>query len=108
MVQLPGATLPNAVPFSATTGKRLVADLGVGKHAITGKRPGDRDPSYRAWHKQATMFVLWMGSTSNLGCFARGVSSVNHGLGLDNDVDPPAQAEGRQLTAACMTILSVM
>lgn len=56
--------------------------LGVEKHAITRKRPEDRDPSYKAWHKQAMMFVLWLGSTSNLSCFATGFLGLATGLDL--------------------------
>lgn len=60
--------------------------LGVEAHAISRKRAEDRDPSYRKWHNQAVMFLLWMSSTLNLSCFTTGFLGWEFGLDLRRSI----------------------
>lgn len=65
---------------------RLDALLGVESAAISRKLPGDRPPSFRAWHNQAVMFLLWLSSTLNLSCFTTGFLGWEFGLSLRQSI----------------------
>ncbi|KAK3945894.1 putative nucleoside protein [Diplogelasinospora grovesii] len=60
--------------------------LGVEAHAISRKKPEDRDPAFAKWHNQAVMFLLWMSSTMNLSCFATGFLGWELGLDLRRNI----------------------
>lgn len=60
--------------------------LGVEAHAISRKKAEDKDPSFRAWHNQAVMFLLWMSSTLNLSCFTTGFLGWEFGLDLRRSI----------------------
>ena len=60
--------------------------LGVESHAITRKRPEDKDPRFAVWHNQAVMFLLWLSATMNLSCFTTGFLGWEFGLDLNRNI----------------------